>query len=111
MPFQCKYPFKTSVRGGQLLSSYEDTKKIIQNESIKAGISKHGNGKRSWLALVCDGSPLRLFLSLFNVLFFRKICKLPCGELKKHIDEIHWGKTDSVLMKFDHILPSVVRTT
>ena len=48
-------------------SSYEDTKKIIQNESIKAGMSKHGNGKRSWLALVCDGSPLRLFLSLFKV--------------------------------------------
>ena len=84
-------------------SSYEDTKKIIRNESIKAGISKYGNGKRSWLALVCDGSPFRLFLSLFNVLFFCKICKLPCGELKKHIDEVHGGKTDSVRMEFDHI--------
>ena len=25
--------------------------------------------------------------------------------MKKHIDEIHGGKTDSVLMEFDHILP------
>ena len=62
-------------------SSYEDTKMIIRNESKKVGISKYGNGKRSWLAIVCDGSPFKLFLSLFHVLYFCKSCKLPCGEL------------------------------
>ena len=35
-------------------SCYEDTKNIIRNESIKAGISKYGNGKRSWFPIVCD---------------------------------------------------------
>ena len=39
-------------------SSYEDTKMIIRNESIKAGISKYGSGERSWIAMVCDDSHL-----------------------------------------------------
>ena len=86
-------------------SSYEDTKQIIRNISKKAGISKYGSGKRSWLAVVCDGSPYKLFLSLFNVLYFCKSCKLPCGELKRHIDEVHGGKKDSIRMEFDHVLP------
>ena len=86
-------------------SSYEDTKNIIRNESKKAGISKYGNGDRSWFTLVCDGSPFKLFLSLFNVLFFCKSCKLPCGEVKKHIDEVHNGKRNSIQMEFDHVLP------
>ena len=54
---------------------------------------------------MCDGSPFKLFLSLFNVLFFCKSCKLPCGELKKHIDEVHQGSKDSIEMEFDHVLP------
>ena len=86
-------------------SSYEDTKQIIRNISKKAGISKYGSGNRSWLAIVCDGSPYKLFLSLFNVLYFCKSCKLPCGELKRHIDEVHGGKKDSIRMEFDHVLP------
>ena len=28
-------------------ASYEDTKKIVREESVKAGISKYGAGKRS----------------------------------------------------------------
>ena len=86
-------------------SSYEDTKMIIRNESIKADISKYGSGERSWIAMVCDGSPFKLFLSLFNILYFCKICKLPCGELRKHVDEVHGGQTDSIQMEFDHVLP------
>ena len=86
-------------------SSYEDTKKIIRNESKKAGVSKYGDGKRSWLAIVCDGSPYKLFLSLVHVLYFCKSCKVPCGELKKHIEEVHGGKKDSIRMEFDHVLP------
>ena len=78
---------------------------IIRNESIKAGISKYGSGERSWIAMVCDGSPFKLFLSLFNILYFCKICKLPCGELRKHVDEVHGGQTDSIQMEFDHVLP------
>ena len=73
-------------------ASYEDTKKIIREESIIAGISKYGSGERSWFAFVCDGSPFKNFLSLFNVLFFCNLCKKPCGEMKKHVKEIHWGK-------------------
>ena len=46
-------------------SSYEDTKQILREESKKAGISKYGTGNRALLASVCDGSPLKLFLSLF----------------------------------------------
>ena len=68
-------------------------------------LSKYGNRNRSWLAIVCDGSPYKLFLSLFYVLFFCKSCKLPCGELKKHIDEVHGGKKESIQMEFDHVLP------
>ena len=86
-------------------SSYQDTKQIIRNESQKAGISKYGSGDRSWLTIVCDGSPFKLFLSLFNILFFCKSCKLPCGELKTHIDEVHGGRKDSIEMEFDHVLP------
>ena len=87
-------------------SSYEDTKKIIRNESKKAGVSKYGNGgERSWLAIVCDGAPYKLFLSLVHVLYFCTSCKLPCGELKKHIEEVHGGKKDSIRMEFDHVLP------
>ena len=86
-------------------ASYEDTKKIVREESIKAGISKYGAGKRSWFAFVCDGSPYKNFLSLFNILFFCKSCKVPCGEMKKHINEKHGGKTDDIQMEFDHVLP------
>ena len=86
-------------------ASYEDTKKNLREESIKAGISKYGAGKRSWFAFVCDGSPSKNFLSLFNVLFFCKSCKKPCGEMKKHVDEVHNGKTNSIQMDFDHVLP------
>ena len=68
-------------------ASYEDTKKIIREESIIAGISKYGSGERSWFAFVCDGSPFKNFLSLFNVLFFCNLCKKPCGEMKKHVKE------------------------
>ena len=86
-------------------ASYEDTKKILREESIKAGISKYGSGSRSWLAFVCVGSPMRNFLSLFNVLFFCDLCKKPCGDLKKHVTELHEGKTNSIQMEFDHMLP------
>ena len=66
---------------------------------------KYGAGKRSWFAFVCDGSPYKNFLSLFNILFFCKSCKVPCGEMKKHISEKHGGKTDDIQMEFDHVLP------
>ena len=80
--------------------------KIIRNESKKAGVPKYGNGgERSWLAIVCDGSPYKLFLSLVHVLYFCTSCKLPCGELKKHIEEVHGGKKDSIRREFDHVLP------
>ena len=36
-------------------ASYEDTKKIVREESVKAGISKYGAGKRSRIEFVCDG--------------------------------------------------------
>ena len=86
-------------------ASYEDTKKIVREESVKAGISKYGAGKRSWFAFVCDGSPYKNFLSLFNVLFFCTSCKKPCGEMKKHVNDKHGGKTDHIQMEFDHVLP------
>ena len=86
-------------------ASYDDTKKILREESIKAGISKYGSGSRSWLAFVCDGSPMKNFLSLFNVLFFCNLCNKPCGDLKKHVTELHEGKTNSIQMEFDHLLP------
>ena len=56
-------------------ASYEDTKRMVRVESIKAGISKYGAGKRSWFAFVCDGSPYKKFLSLFNVFFFANFVK------------------------------------
>ena len=86
-------------------ASYEDTKKILREESVKAGISKYGAGKRSWFAFVCDGSPYKNFLSLFTVLFFCTSCKKPCGEMKKHVNDKHGGKTDHIQMEFDHVLP------
>ena len=43
-------------------------------------------------------------LGLFKVLFFCTHCKTPCGELKKHIDEVHKGERNSIEMEFDHLL-------
>ena len=88
-------------------SSYEDVKQIVREESKNVGISKYETGTRSWFALVCDGSPFKLLLSLFNVLFFCKVCKTPCGDLKKHINESHNGiaSSDLLQMEFDHVLP------
>ena len=39
------------------------------------------------------------------MLFFCRNCKLPCGDLKKHVDEVHGGRKDSIQMEFDHVLP------
>ena len=86
-------------------SSYEDTNKILREECRNSGISKYGTGNRSWLAFVCDGSPFKLFISLFKVLFFSTRCKTLCGELKKHIDEVHKGDKESIKIEFDHLLP------
>ena len=88
-------------------SSYDDVKKIVREQSKNVGIEKYESGSRSWFALVCDGSPFKLLLSLFNVLFFCKVCKCPCGELKKHMNEAHNGSTelDIIQMEFDHVLP------
>ena len=86
-------------------ASYDDTKKILREESITAGISKYGSGSRSWLAFVCDGSPMKNFLSLQNVLFFCNLCNKPCGDMKKHVTDMHDGKTNSIQLEFDHMLP------
>ena len=48
-------------------ASYEDTKKIVREESVKAGISKYGAGKRSWFAFVCYGSPYKNFIFKWNL--------------------------------------------
>ena len=37
--------------------------------------------------------------------FSGKFANYPVVNWKKHIDEIHGGTPDSVLMEFDHILP------
>ena len=39
------------------------------------------------------------------MLFFCRNCKLPCGDLKKHVDEVHGGRKDSIQIEFDHVLP------
>ena len=31
--------------------------------------------------------------------------KLPCGDLKNYVDEVHGGRKDSIQMEFDHIMP------
>ena len=37
--------------------------------------------------------------------YFCNSCKVPCEEVKKHIDEVHKDNSDSIQMEFDHVLP------
>ena len=48
---------------------------------------------------------MKNFLSLFNVLFFCTFCNKPCGDMKKHVTEMHEGEKNSIQMEFDHMLP------
>ena len=88
-------------------SKYEDTKEIIREISAKSGIKKYGLGEREWMAICCDGSPFKNFLSLFPFLTFCNSCKIPAGDLSIHCEEYHNGVKDDSLfdLEFDHILP------
>ena len=37
---------------------------MTEIESLQVGIKKYRKGNREWLAMVCDGSPQKLFLGL-----------------------------------------------
>ena len=55
------------------------------------------------LSVMVHHTKTSLVCSIFC--FFCKSCKVPCGEMKKHISEKHGGKTDDIQMEFDHVLP------